>query len=255
MENTLLVGLSRQVAIGRQLDVVSNNIANLNTSGFKADGSLFEEYIAPLARENGFRNPDRAPRFVQDRGIWHDMGQGTIQQTGNPLDIALEGDGFFTVQTPAGERYTRNGGFQINANGQLVTNEGMPVLGDNGPIVLQPTDSNVMISKDGRVTVTEGSNTRTEGFRGRIRVVRFARPHDLIKEGASSFRAPIGMAAIPVATPIMHQASLEKSNVNGVTEMTRLIDINRSYTQIASLLQQQGEMRRSAIQQLADVPA
>jgi flagellar basal-body rod protein FlgF len=256
MENTLLVGLSRQVALGRQLDVVSNNVANINTNGFKSDGSLFEEFIAPTARENGFRGADRSVRFVQDRGIWHDMSQGSVQQTGNPLDVAIDGEGFLAVQAPGGgERYTRNGALQINSQGQLVTNEGMPVLGENGPIVFQTTDTNVMISKDGRVTVNEAGNSRTESFRGKLRLVRFARPHDLIKEGASTFRAPVGMAAEAIAQPKFQQAAVEKSNVNGIVEMTRMIDITRTYTQIATLLQQQGDMRRNAIQQLADVPA
>lgn len=256
MENTLLVGLSRQVALARQLDVVANNVANLNTTGFKSDGSLFEEFIGPTARENGFRGADRNVRFVQDRGIWHDMTQGSMQQTGNPLDVAIDGEGFFAVQGPNGtERYTRNGSFQVNAQGQLVTNEGMQVLGEAGPIVFQQSDRNIMISKDGRVTVNEGSSERTEGFRGKIRLVRFAQPQNLIKEGSSTFRAPAGLAAQPILTPNLQQATVEKANVNGVIEMTRLIDITRTYTQIATLLQQQSDMRKNAIQQLADVPA
>jgi flagellar basal-body rod protein FlgF len=256
MENALLVGLSRQVALGRLADVVANNVANINTTGFKGDGSLFEEFIAPTARENHFRNADRSVRFVQDRGIWHDMSQGPVQQTGNPLDIAIDGEGFLPVQGPGGaERYTRNGSLQINAQGQLVTNEGMAVIGENGPIVFQPTDRNIMISKDGRVSVNEGQDIKTESFRGKIRLVRFARPHDLIKEGSSTFRAPVGLAAEPIVTPNIMQGSVEKSNVSGIVEMSRLTDITRTYTQIATLLQQQGDMRRNAIQQLADVPA
>ncbi len=257
MENTLLVGLSRQVALGRQLDVIANNVANVNTTGYKADGPLFEEYLAPTARENQFRSADRAVRFVQDRGIWHDMGSGAIQQTGNPLDIAIAGEGFLVAQAPGGggERYTRNGALQISANGQLVTNEGMPVMGENGPIQFQPGDRNVMISKDGRVSVNEGASDRTESLRGKLRLVRFARPQDLVKEGSSTFRAPGGLNAEPVAQPSIQQAAIEKSNVNAVAEMTRLIEITRTYTQVASLLQQQSDMRRSAIQQLAEVPA
>jgi len=255
MENTLLVGLSRQVALRRQLDVIANNVANINTTGFKSDGPLFEEYIAQTARENNFRLVDRSVRFVQDRGIWHDMSSGPIQQTSNPLDLAIDGEGFLAVQSPAGERYTRNGALQINAAGQLVTSEGMPVLGDNGPITLQPGDRNIMISKDGRVSVNEGASNSTESQRGKIRLVRFARPQDLIKEGSSTFRAPEGLAATPVAQPKLQQGALEKSNVSGVVEMTRLIDITRTYTQIASLMQQQSDMRRNTIQQLAEVPA
>ena len=126
---------------------------------------------------------------------------------------------------------------------------------NGGPIVLQQTDRNVMISKDGRVTVNEGSSVQTESLRGKIRLVRFARPNDLVKEGGSTFRAPANLAAEPIAVPNLHQATLEKSNVSSIVEMSRLIEISRTYQQIAQLLQQQGDMRRSAIQQLAEVPA
>jgi len=255
MENMLLIGLSRQVALERQMDVVSNNIANLNTNGYKSDGSLFEEFIAPGAREGGFSGKDTSVRFVSDRGIWHDMQAGAMQQTGNPLDVALNGEGFFTVATPAGPRYTRNGAFQINNQGQLVNVEGAVVQGENGPIVFQPSDRNIIISKDGRVTVNEGAGVKTEGFRGKLRVVRFARAQDLLKEGGSNFSAPAGVQPQPATGYGVHQATLEKSNVNGIIEMTRMIEITRTYTQISSILQQQGDMRKSALNQLAEVPA
>lgn len=255
MENMLLVGLSRQVALGRQMDVVANNIANLNTTGFKADGPLFEEYIQTSARENSFSGNDSTVHFVNDRGIWHDMSQGTIQQTGNPLDVAIEGEGYLTVQTPAGDRYTRNGALQINAQGQLVNNQGMPVVGDNGPIVFQPGDRNVIISKDGRVSVNEGASGKTEGVRGKLRLVSFAQPQNLLKDGANTFATPAGMAPQPVANAKFQQGNIEKSNVNGVIEMTRMIEITRTYTQMSTLIQQQGDMRKNAIQQLAEVPA
>ena len=120
MQNTFLVGLSRQVALSRELDVVANNIANINTNGYKADGSLFEEYLASNARsDTGGR-----VSYVRDRGVWHDMGAGPTEHTGNPLDLAIDGDGFFAVQTPRGERYTRNGALHLNSTGQLVTSEG-----------------------------------------------------------------------------------------------------------------------------------
>lgn len=255
MENALLVGLSRQVALQRQMDVVANNIANLNTTGFKSDGPLFEEYVRTSARENSFSARDSTVHFVNDRGIWHDMSQGTIQLTGNPLDVAIEGEGYLTVQTPAGDRYTRNGALQINAQGQLVTNEGMPVIGDNGPIVFQPGDRNVIISKDGRISVNEGASDKTEGVRGKLRLVRFAQSQNLLKDGSSNFSTPAGMAAEPMAVAKFQQGAVEKSNVNGIVEMTRMIEITRTYTQMSTLLQQQGDMRKSAIQQLAEVPA
>ena len=255
MDNSQLVGLSRQVVLMRHLDVVSNNIANMNTTGFKADNMLFEEHLASAARATHTNGRLTNVSFVHDRGIWRDFSQGPVQATGNPLDIAIVGEGFLTVQTPDGERYTRNGSLQIAANGQLVTNDGFTVLGENGPITFQQTDRNVAISKDGRITVNEGSNTITEGVRGKLRVVRFAQPQNLQKDGLSNFVAPEGTVAQPVTNVIIQQAVLERSNINAVLEMTRLIDITRTYTQIATMLQQQHELRQSAIQKLAEIPA
>ena len=101
MENTLLIGLSRQTALQRELDVVANNIANVNTTGFKADGAVFAEFLQSRASAELFAAPDRRMSFVQDRMSWHDMSQGTIQQTGGPLDVAIDGEGMLVVQTAA----------------------------------------------------------------------------------------------------------------------------------------------------------
>jgi flagellar basal-body rod protein FlgF len=254
MENTLLVGLSRQMVLEREIDVVANNIANLNTTGFKADNSMFEQFLSPVARENRFNVPDRRLSFVNDRGTWRDLRAGAIQQTGNPLDVAINGDGYLVVQTPNGERYTRNGALQINGQGQLVTAGGAQVVGDSGPIVFQATDHDVAISADGQVTVVEGVATKTESVRGRIRLVSFATPQLLQKDGDTNFSATGGLAATPDTTSRLQQGAIEKSNVNGVVEMTRLIEVSRAYQQVATLLQQQSEMRKNAIQQLANVP-
>src|ERR687888_2108780 len=153
MENSLLIGLSRQVALRRELDVVANNIANLNTTGLKADAAVFEEFLMPVARADQFQLPDRRLSFVQDRATWHDLSQGPMQQTGNPLDIAIDGNAFLVVQTPRGERYTRNGALKLNATGQLVTNEGFPVLSNGGPIQFQTNDKQISISEDGAIRV------------------------------------------------------------------------------------------------------
>ena len=159
MQNTLLVGLSRQVTLERQMDVVANNIANVNTTGFKADRSVFQEYLMPGAHEDNFVGRDRRLSYVQDRATFHDFASGPSEQTKNPLDVAIEGGGFLVVQTPAGERYTRDGGLQINNQGQLVTASGNQVLGTSGPIVFQPTDHDIAIAADGNVTVVEGTGT------------------------------------------------------------------------------------------------
>jgi flagellar basal-body rod protein FlgF len=254
MENMLLVGLSRQMTLERQMDVVANNVANVNTNGFKADRSLFEEYLRSGAHEDNFMFPDRRVSFVQDRGTFHDFAAGNTEQTKNPLDVAIDGAGFLVVQTPAGERYTKDGGLQINNQGQLVTAGGNPVLGASGPIVFQPTDHDISIAADGNITVVEGTG-RTDSVRGKLRVVSFADAQKLAKDGNNLFSAGEGVAAQPDTASRIRQGFIEKSNVNSVTEMSRMIEITRTYTQISAMLQQQSELHKSAIEKLAEVPA
>jgi flagellar basal-body rod protein FlgF len=255
MENSLLIGLSRQMVLGRQLDVVANNIANINTNGFKANSSVFQEYLMPTARENHFPGASKFISQVIDPETYRNMGQGAIERTGNPLDVAIGGNAFLVVQTPNGLRYTRDGSLQINSAGQLVTADGFPVQGDNGPIVFQQTDHDVSITADGRITVIEGNNNRQESARGRLSVVGFADPQQLQNDGNNNFLAPAGVTATPAANATVKQGYIEKSNVSGVSEMTRLIEITRSYTEVANLLQQESDLHKSAIQQLAEVPS
>jgi flagellar basal-body rod protein FlgF/flagellar basal-body rod protein FlgG len=249
----LLVGLSRQVTLERQMDVVANNVANINTTGFKADKSLFQEYLMPVAREDNFVGRDRSVSFVQDRASYHDFSSGPLEQTKNPLDVAVDGNAFLVVQTPAGERYTRDGGLQINPQGQLVTANGNAVLGTGGPIVFQPTDHDISISPDGGVSVLEGTS-KTDSLRGKLRLVSFAQAQSLLKEGSNLYSAG-GAAAQPVTTSAVRQGYIEKSNVNSVLEMSRMIEVTRAYTQIATMLQTQSDLHKSAIEKLADVPA
>jgi flagellar basal-body rod protein FlgF len=254
MENALLINLSRQTALERQLDVIANNIANVNTSGFKADSSLFEEYLNTPAHEDNFVGGDRRVSFVQDRGTYRDMSTGPVDQTKNPLDVAIDGSAFLTVQTPAGERYTRDGNLHINAQGQLVTVAGNPVLGASGPIVFQQTDHDINISPDGTITVIEGSG-RADSIRGSLRLVNFADAQKMLKEGLNLYSAGNGGAPQADTKSTVRQGYLEKSNVNAVSEMSRMMEVSRAYTSIANLMQQQSELQKTAIQQLADVPA
>jgi flagellar basal-body rod protein FlgF len=253
MENTLLIGLSRQMTLERQLDVVANNVANVNTSGYKADSSLFEEFLKSGAREDNFLGRDRSVSYVQDRATFRDFSQGPSEQTKNPLDVAIDGAGFLVVQTAAGERYTRDGGLQMNNTGQLVTAAGNPVLGTSGPIVFQPTDHDINVSPDGTVTVLEGSS-RTDSIRGKLRLVSFPDAQKLLKEGLNLYASDEGSAQPDLKSQI-RQGFIEKSNVNAVAEMSRMIEVTRAYTQISTLLQQQSDLHKTAIQQLADVPA
>ncbi len=251
MDNAVLVGLSRQMALGREMDVVANNIANLNTTGFKADGSIFEEYLSGSGASG--QSGGRAS-FVLDRGVWHDMSQGSIERTGNSLDVAIDGKGFMVVQTPNGERYSRNGSLQISPTGQLVTSDGYPVLGDGGPITLQSTDRQVSISRDGTISVREGAS-KVDSARGKLRMVTFASPQQLKKDGAGAFSAPADTQPQPATTGAFIQGAIEKSNVRGVVEMSRMIEITRSYTNISAMLQQQTDLSQSSIDKLAEVPA
>lgn len=253
MENAGLVGLSRQIALQRELDVVANNIANLNTTGYKADNVTFGEYVMPVARANNFRSGDRQVSFTQDRTTWLDQSQGPVVQTGNPLDIAISGNAFLTVQTPQGERYTRNGALQLNSTGELVTSEGLRVIGQNGPIVLQPGDRNVSISTDGTVSVREGTSN-VDSQRGKLKLASFEDPRMLQKDGTSTFTTN-GMQPQTPTNVRINQGAIEKSNVHSVVAMTRMVEVTRTYTQVAQLLQQHSDMRRTAIQQLAEVPA
>ena len=254
MDTALLIGLSRQTALQRELDVVANNMANLNTVGFKADGAVFGEYLQNNARTQN-AGQDRRLSFVQDRMSWHDFSQGTFQQTGAPLDVAIDGEGMLVVQTNNGERYTRNGALQLNNIGELVTSSGDKVLGDGGVIILQNTDRDIVITKDGTIKVREGLSLTSDSTRGKLRIVRFDDMQQLRKDGASAYRAPDGITPIPVEKPNVIQGTLEKSNVRPVLAMARMIEVTRSYTEVATILQQQSEMRKNSLQQLAEVPA
>jgi flagellar basal-body rod protein FlgF len=254
MQNALLVGLSRQVVFARELDVVANNVANLNTAGFKSNGAVFEEFISKTAREGKLSRRDSQVSFVRDRATYMNMAQGSIERTGNTLDVAIDGKGYIAVQTPGGERFTRNGAFQLNAAGELVTSEGFQVLGASGPIKMQPKDRDIKISADGTISVREGDNVNTEAQRGKLRLVSFDNPSLLKKEGASTFSVPANVTQTADANSHFVQGSIERSNVNGVLEMTRMIEVTRSYNHVATLLQQQADLQRTAVEKLGDVP-
>ncbi len=242
IENAQLISLSRQIALQRQMDVVANNMANINTTGFKAENILFEEYVMPVARDQDFKTPDQPLSYVQDWATIHDLTGGAIVQTGSDLDVALNGDGFFAVQTPAGERYTKSGAFQLNAGGTLVDLNGNPVLGQGGPITFGPAETGIRIG-------TDGSISSSAGAKGSLRLVEFANPQALTREGNNLFA---GGTPVNATNTRAMQGFIEKSNVSGVSEVTELIRVTRAYESMASMTQRQDELRRSAIQRLGD---
>lgn len=244
MENALLVGLSRQMALARELDVIANNVANVGTNGFKARSANFNEFIAPTARADTFRSPDRRLSYVIDKGTPIDLSAGALERTGNPLDIALQSEQFLVVQTPQGDRYTRAGSLDINARGQLVTQSGQPVLGDGGPIVFGSAESNPRIAADGSVSSDQGQ-------RGKIRLVRFENARALSSEGDNLFASTT--AALPVGPQgKVETGAFERSNVRAVVEMTRLVEVQRAYQNMSALMAKTDELRSKAITRLAD---
>ncbi|MGE0230624.1 MAG: flagellar basal-body rod protein FlgF [Flavobacteriaceae bacterium] len=248
MENAALIGLSSQIALRNRMDVIANNIANLNTTGFKRESVVFEEYLMPVAGMDMATPSDGRVSYVQDIATVQDHSQGPVKQTGNPFDIAINGKGFFVVSTPDGDRYTRNGAFALNANGQLVTSEGHPVLGTGGPISFENTETDIKIAADGTVSSSIGQ-------KGRLQVVAFADERFLSPAGTSMFKAEDGAAPAGAVEARLQQGAIEGSNVQPVVEITRMIEVQRSYQTLAQMMARTDELRRDAIGQLANVPA
>jgi flagellar basal-body rod protein FlgF len=247
MENMLLVGLSRQIALTRELDVIANNVANSATNGFKARSTRFAEFVGPVARAETFPKGDSKVSFVVDRGTPIDLSTGAIERTGNPLDAAIKGDAYFELQTRGGPRWTRDGAFEINSRGELVTQRGEIVAGRNGPIRFGPGETGIRIAEDGSVFSDQGQ-------RGKLKLVSFADPKSLRSEGGNLFSSPATPRAAPTTTQVASGA-LERSNVRPVLEMSRLVEVQRAYSSIAGLMSRTDELRRTAIQRLAEVPA
>jgi flagellar basal-body rod protein FlgF len=248
MENTLYVALSRQMALRREMDIIANNMANMTTTAFKGEKPLFQEYLMGTGESPAIDPTSNGQiAFVEDYGVLRNTAPGTMEQTGNPTDLALQGDGFLVIQTPDGERYTRNGHFTVDPNGRLVTREGLQVLGQTGQGITLPRDAGPpVIAPDG--TISAGGQVI-----GQLRIVEFANLQDLRKEGDSLFSSLPGNDPTPAAKTTVEQGMMEGSNVQPVIEMTRMIEVSRSYQQIQALLSAQQDLQTSAIEKLAKV--
>lgn len=240
MENTGYIALSRQTTLWRQLEMVANNLANVNTNGYRGRDMVFTDYLVKSPNtDSAFRDEIR---FVQDFGVAYDMNPGAISQTGNSMDLAIEQDGFFVIETDAGNLYTRNGRFTLDDQGQLVTANGHPVMTENDtPIFIAPNEGNFSVGRDGTVSTENG-------VIGKLRVVDFEEPQRLKSVGASLFQTDVGQDPVPVDNPVVAQGAIEQSNVNGVTEMTKLIAVQRSYGQVQQMLDNENERMRQTMQ-------
>jgi flagellar basal-body rod protein FlgF len=240
MDNALMVGLSAQQVLRQRMDLTANNLANMTTTGFKVERLVMRELTEKPALAS-----DRPTDidFVDGWRLQRDMAPGTLQRTGNPLDAAIEGEGFFTVQTPAGEAYTRDGAFSLDANGALMTHEGFPVIGDGGPITLDPTLGEVKIGADG--SILQGDDSV-----GQLRIVAFDTPAGLNRVGENLWRATDEAPRAPVGARVVG-GMLESSNVNAVYEMTQMIEISQAYQSVSRLISQSDELRSQSISSLA----
>ncbi len=248
MDNANYVALSRQITLQRQLDISANNLANMNTTGYKFEELLVNaQYGAPAYNE-----PIRTPaNFAYDNGVGRDFSQGTLSQTGSPLDLAIDGEGaFFEVQTANGTAYTRDGAFTLDAQGTLMDQNGHPVMGDSGPIVLDPKKGQPVVSEDGIISQDyQGQAERV----GKLSIVRIANMSDLSKQGDGTYTLTSNATAAPATDARVRQGFVEASNVNPMVEITNLVKINRAYQSLSAMIDQNTNLSRTAIERLGRV--
>lgn len=245
MDNTLYVGLSRQLTLQRALDVTANNLANVDTVGFKVETlTVKTDALTPSAV------PSSDPiKYVIDNGVARNFGQGGIERSGNPMDVAIDGEGFFAVQTANGTRYTRDGRFGLSPQNQIVDHSGNPVLSNGGsPMTVDPQKGEISIAKDGTVSQTDPI-TATAIVIGKIGVSRFADQSVLKKEGSNLYDAA-GATPTPAANAKMAQGFTERSNVQPILEMTNLIAIQRAYEQVSQMVSATQDLSDNAVQRL-----
>jgi flagellar basal-body rod protein FlgF len=248
MDNANYVTLSREITLQKELDISANNLANMNTTGFKFEQLLnTTEQGAPA-----FDDPIRTPaNFAYDNGVGRDFAQGTMTPTGSALDVAINGEGtFFVLQTAKGTAYTRDGGFTLGPDGTLETQNGDVVQGDGGAIVLDPKKGSPVISEDGIISQAfQGTSERV----GRLSVVRIADMSDLTKNGDNTYTLNGAASAAPATDATLRQGFLEASNVNPMTEITNLVKINRAYTMLANMVEQNSQLTSTAVDRLGKV--
>jgi flagellar basal-body rod protein FlgF len=247
--------LSGALAQERRLQVISNNLANSNTTAYKRDEALFQSVLAgaggvapaPGVQPVSWQQPWAPGRmaaervFVSPRGVSTALHPGRLHATRNPLDLAIQGPGFFEINTPQGIRYTRNGIFHLTAKHQLVTEQGYPVMGRNGPIKL--TTGDVQISPSG--TISENGQEVAA-----LKIVEFPSNQPPQKMGDGLFA---GENAKRAKEPAVVAGHLEESDVNAIGEMVQMIEVMRNYESAQRLVQTFDHMSELAIQEVGRV--
>ena len=247
MNNALYVGLSRQMTLQRQMNIIANNIANSDTVGFKAEGLVVGEDVERPATK-GFSpiGINSKVSFVHDAGMGRDFAQGGLKQTGGTFDLALHGDGFFQVQTANGNRLTRDGRFTLNAQGQIVDGAGDPVLSSTGnPINIDPIKTAPQIARDGTIS-------QDGVIAGKIGVFKVADRSQLSKQGDGLLDTG-GQTPTADAPAKVEQGMIENSNVDPILMMTQMVSVSRAYEQVANMMSETGSLSDESIQRLGKV--
>jgi len=240
MENATYVGISGQISLARRLESIARNMANVNTPGFRAEALKFASLISKQAENHGSKL-----NFVTAGKSYISLERGAIIESGNPLDVAIKGDAYLGLQTPAGIAYSRDGRLQMTPEGGLVSIMGYPVLDSGGaPLQLDVQGGPPMIGADGSITQKD----KLVGALGLFQLqagsqLRYGPNSSLIPD-----RAP--MAVIDDPQFGVMQGYVESSNVNGVVEMTRLIEVSRAFERVEAMLRGQEDISRKAIETL-----
>lgn len=241
MENSLYIGLSKQVVLRENMDIIAQNVANVNTPGYRAQNMVFKEYI----EDPKYMKEDMA--FVLDYGQYQVTDPGSLKETGNPLDIALVGNGFLGIQTPGGIQYTRAGNLTMDAEGVIRNARGMAIADKAGNDVVIPADAKeIRIDQKGVISTDQGEISQ-------LMIVEFNNYQKLDPKGNGLYATD--EAAIPAEKTSVMQGKVEGSNVQAVVEMTRMIDVLREYQAVQNMMQSEHERLRSGAQRLAKTQA
>jgi len=230
------VALTRQSGLAKELQSIANNIANLATTGYRREGVIFAEEVQALPVEGG------SVAMTEARARYTDDLQGALQQTNGTLDLAIEGEGYFTVMTAQGERLTRAGAFTRNADGTVVNMDGHPLLDEGGGEIVIPFEAKqIGVSADGTVSV-DGAPV------ARVGLVTVEDQTKLFREAGVLYRAENG--TVPVENGRVVQGFLEQSNVSPVAEMARMVEVQRAYEYGQKLMDQEDDRIRQVVRTL-----
>jgi flagellar basal-body rod protein FlgF len=236
MADGIYTALSGSLAQQHQLDTIANNVANASTAGFRGDRAVFGELVAGAQKQQQRIDPRQpapkdANKFVKVDMNQLDMTAGVLRKTGNPLDVGLQGDGFFVVRTPQGDRLTRSGNFMLGQNGELSTTDGNPVVGEgNLPIIIPPNTKSIEIRPDGTIRADD-----TDVARLSLKTVKD--PNALQREGTTTYTVQAGAEVEQAEYVDVIQGHLEASNVNPVNGLNELITVNRSFDALQRVIQ------------------